>query len=1275
MIDIGELQGTISINGVNEAMNNINSLGASSSVLAGHFESLQETAKKMLGAFAIGTVFKTAASSAQELQVATNNLSNQLGATGSDMEGLKDSLENIYKGNYGESFEDIAQAMADVSQQTKMTGESLEDATKSAMLLRDTFGWEVNESIRAVDMMMKQFGVTSEEAFNLIAQGAQNGLDKNDNLLDSINEYSVHFKQLGFDAEEMFNMFSNGAQTGVFDIDKLGDAVKEFGIRVKDGTADDAFKELNLNADKLKEAFSQGGEAAQEAFNVVNQALIECDDKVTQNTLGVTMYGTMWEDLGVQAIQALTDVNGSMDASLDVLSQINEIRYDDFNSALSGIGRQLEVDVIIPFGERLLPYLNEFANWLNENSDTLVDGFGQALDTVANAVDFLAENLDTIIPIATRALSALIAYDTLTTLVDTFNSVKAGAEGLANAFMLIVSNPVALAITGIAAAIGVLSVNIIEASVKQAEYNEKLLEAIQMSNDFTSATNSEVESMENVVSTLEEQIGSVEKYGNAIASNAMQMEALEEQMQNVDVSTQEGIDTFNELNTKYNELAEQTKALNISLEDNSDAIGENREALEEEYGSVENAKKVLEGYKDRLINAEDAQIALAKCTDEQSKALMEESLQLKTTASQAQALLEEQKRLSSQTNMTSSEQKRLGTVNQELQSILGDSVMVWDAERQQMVVNTAQAETLISSLNRTSQAKANQCNTIQTNSAYIKQASVDECNTIIEACKKEIAALEARAAALGAVDDGGDAATQALAEQRDKAAVAMKQAQARLEELNAATVKTTGATNAYAGAVEDAGKKASGSASKAKTAEELKQEAINKTKEKIKELMTDYEYMSYDELQTAKTTLKQIENANKDSKEIISEVRSQMTNIAKEELARELREFENNDEVKLDDLKSTLESMKEEYSGYYDVVEEIEKELTDVAKEEVNKVLENFIDNDEAKIEDLMTTLEDMKTEYGDYSDVVKEIESALSEAIEEEYERRSDELESTLDRMKEMIDDFYGKRADELDAETQAQIDALEKENEAIKAAQEERERIEKEAKLQKAIAEAEDEEARREAEQAYTDWLADQQVKRNKAQIDAIKAETEAKKEAMADQQAQLEEMLDLHEQIEQEKLAVALNNQELSDEEVEKIAKENVERRNQNELDLVDQMLQDLLSKTTDYKAIGEEHAKAYIDGIESVGLGIDDMLGNVNIDGSHATGLDYVPFNGYRAELHRGEMVLTKEQATSYRNGETSNIIQTDNSSLESKIDKLIAAVNNVPRQMQINSNMA
>ncbi len=43
------------------------------------------------------------------------------------------------------------------------------------------------------------------------------------------------------------------------------------------------------------------------------------------------------------------------------------------------------------------------------------------------------------------------------------------------------------------------------------------------------------------------------------------------------------------------------------------------------------------------------------------------------------------------------------------------------------------------------------------------------------------------------------------------------------------------------------------------------------------------------------------------------------------------------------------------------------------------------------------------------------------------------------------------------------------------------------------------------------------------------------------------------------------------------------------------------------------------------------------GHDNIQGSHAIGLDYVPFNGYIAELHRGEAVLTSREASDWRRG--------------------------------------
>lgn len=66
------------------------------------------------------------------------------------------------------------------------------------------------------------------------------------------------------------------------------------------------------------------------------------------------------------------------------------------------------------------------------------------------------------------------------------------------------------------------------------------------------------------------------------------------------------------------------------------------------------------------------------------------------------------------------------------------------------------------------------------------------------------------------------------------------------------------------------------------------------------------------------------------------------------------------------------------------------------------------------------------------------------------------------------------------------------------------------------------------------------------------------------------------------------------------------------------------------------------------ISSFGEGFVDGVGvsfSAGVDGSHAGGLDYVPFDGYIAELHKGEQVLTAEEARDYRRGSrVVNVVQ-------------------------------
>ena len=367
---------------------------------------------------ALGAGFVAAATYATKFETdcdkALNTVITQTGAADAEVEGLEETLLSIYKDNFGEDINDIATAMSAVKQQTGQTGEELKNTTEHAILMRDTFDIDVNESIRGVNAMMKQFGISADEAYNLLAQGAQKGLNQNGDLADQLAEYSVYYADLGLSAEDAFNMIANGAKNGTFQVDYLNDAVKEFGIRVKDGTADDAFKTLGLNVDDLKTKFAQGGEGAKEAFQIVNTALFSCDNEVQRNLLGVALYGTKWEDLGEDAVRALVNTQGEITATNDALGTINETKYDDLGNQIEDLGRNIKVDLIKPVGEELKPVISEVIGEVKSKIPEVKTIVLAVVSKVKEFISFLAKNGPTIISIIAGIAAGMLAWNVVT---------------------------------------------------------------------------------------------------------------------------------------------------------------------------------------------------------------------------------------------------------------------------------------------------------------------------------------------------------------------------------------------------------------------------------------------------------------------------------------------------------------------------------------------------------------------------------------------------------------------------------------------------------------------------------------------------------------------------------------------------------------------------------------------------------------------------------------------------------------------------------------------
>lgn len=254
-------------------------------------------------------------------------------------------------------------------------------------------------------------------------------------------------------------LMANQIKTEYFaELAKIGNT---FGIRCKDGsnTTIEAFESLGFNADELQQKFAQGGESAQDAFQEVVTALNNCDDEVVKNTAGVNLFGTMWEDMGADAVKALTDTNGEFDKTADNLNKIKEIKYDSLENAFEGIKRQIETGLVLPIGEKLLPKLNEFANYINDNMPDIKNTVESVMDGICSAISFVTDNLNIIIPILAAAVTGFTAFQIISTIAPLFTMIQTAIAGTTtvqaalNAVM--VANPfgaVAVALAALVAA-------------------------------------------------------------------------------------------------------------------------------------------------------------------------------------------------------------------------------------------------------------------------------------------------------------------------------------------------------------------------------------------------------------------------------------------------------------------------------------------------------------------------------------------------------------------------------------------------------------------------------------------------------------------------------------------------------------------------------------------------------------------------------------------------------------------------------------------------------
>lgn len=327
---------------------------------------------------------KTGVSQAMELDDAMAKFQAQTGASSGEMNKFKDIARDVWSNNFGEDVSDVADMMARVKQQMQgISDVDLKNVTEDLLTLRDTFDMDENETLRGAQQLMKQFGITSQEAFDLMATGAQNGLNKSDELGDNIAEYSGKFKQAGYSADEYFQLMQNGLDGGAYNLDKVNDAINEVTTRLVDGNIEKALDSFDTKTQDVFKAWQEGRKTQKDVVNAIVEDISKTTNQQEKLNKTATAFGTMGEDFNAGFIQSLTTVGDKYKDVEGAMDKVKDIANGGLKNALSGLGRAF-LNSFTPIGELITPILSGIIGLITVAIQGIQQGFAKVGDVISS---------------------------------------------------------------------------------------------------------------------------------------------------------------------------------------------------------------------------------------------------------------------------------------------------------------------------------------------------------------------------------------------------------------------------------------------------------------------------------------------------------------------------------------------------------------------------------------------------------------------------------------------------------------------------------------------------------------------------------------------------------------------------------------------------------------------------------------------------------------------------------------------------------------------------
>jgi hypothetical protein len=267
--------------------------------------------------------------------------------TGRMIPNAETLITDLYTNGWGASRTEIAGVVAQAAQ-LGLEGDELAAAVESTFQVVAVTGGDATETLSKLDTAAKANGTSFTEMADLFVTGFQNGGDRADDLLDTLNEYGSTFSNFRLSAEGTLAVLDSGLANGVYNTDVIADSVRELGIRLASIGTDEnvtaAFDELDslseVDLSNLLEGYEAGVVTGDEMLQGIIDALadVAAVDPSKATTLGASVVGTQLEDMGISVFTKLStdadtafgDIEGRAEEAGNAISDTLGVTVDTF---------------------------------------------------------------------------------------------------------------------------------------------------------------------------------------------------------------------------------------------------------------------------------------------------------------------------------------------------------------------------------------------------------------------------------------------------------------------------------------------------------------------------------------------------------------------------------------------------------------------------------------------------------------------------------------------------------------------------------------------------------------------------------------------------------------------------------------------------------------------------------------------------------------------------------------------------------------------------------